>query len=209
MKKKLLISSVAVLLTSAIFQVQAEEPKPQTANTTNAPMTPGNCMGMMNGQNRMGMMNGQNRMGMMNGQNHMGMMNGQNHMGMMNGGCMNMSMQRHRYVMQNGIDGSYQNKVNPYQSNSVDILQNGKALYEKNCASCHGTGGMGDGPAGVNLTPKPANIAAFSKMPMASDAYLNWSISEGGAPIQSPMPAFKSQLSEKQIWEIITYLRRL
>ena len=200
MKKQLLISAAAILLSTVNFQVQAQDPQSQATNTTNAPMAQDGCMGMMNGQNRMGMMNGQNRMGMMNGQNRMGMMND---------GCMNMSMQRHRYVMQNGIDSSYQNKVNPYQSNSVDILQNGKALYEKNCAACHGTSGIGDGPAGVNLTPKPANIAAFSKMPMASDAYLHWTISEGGAPIQSPMPAFKSQLSEKQIWEIITYLRRL
>ena len=200
MKKQLLITAAAILLSTVNFQVQAQDPQSQATNTTNAPMAQDGCMGMMNGQNRMGMMNGQNRMGMMNGQNRMGMMND---------GCMNMSMQRHRYVMQNGIDSSYQNKVNPYQSNSVDILQNGKALYEKNCAACHGTSGIGDGPAGVNLTPKPANIAAFSKMPMASDAYLHWTISEGGAPIQSPMPAFKSQLSEKQIWEIITYLRRL
>jgi len=64
-------------------------------------------------------------------------------------------------------------------------------------------------PAGANLTPRPANIAAFSKMPMASDAYLSWTISEGGTPISSPMPAFKSQLSEQDVWQIITYLRQL
>ncbi len=161
-------------------------------------------MGMM----RAGMMKG-NCKGMQNGQNRMGMMNRQNRMGMMKGGCMNMSRQRHQFVMQNGIDPDYQNKKNPYQSNSVAILKAGKILYETNCAICHGTTGVGDGPAGANLTPKPANIAAFAKMPMATDSYLNWTISEGGAPIKSPMPAFKSQLSEKEIWKIITYLRRL
>jgi len=164
---------------------------------------------MQNNSNQMSMMNGQNRMGMMKNHNCMEMMNGQNRMGMMNGGCMNMSMQRHRFVMQNGIPPSYKNKVNSFQSNTADALNTGKKLYLANCASCHGQSGVGDGPAGVNLTPRPANIAAFSKMPMASDAYLNWTISEGGAPISSPMPAFKNQLNEQEIWQIITYLRKI
>ncbi len=176
-------------------------------------MMNGNGMNMQNGQNRMGMRRGGmmkgDCMGMQNGQKSMAMMNGQKRMGMMNGGCMNMSMQRHQFVMQNGFDPSYQNKTNPFQSNSADILKSGKTLYDKNCAVCHGATGIGDGPASVGLTPKPANIAAFSKMPMASDGYLNWTISEGGAPLKSPMPAFKSQLSEQEIWQIISYLRTL
>ena len=80
-------------------------------------------------------------------------------------------------------------------------------LYAKNCSSCHGLSGNGDGPAGKNLNPRPANIANFSKMPMATDGYLFWTISEGGIPIQTAMPAFRSSLKEEEIWKIIIYLR--
>ncbi|WP_425511160.1 c-type cytochrome [sulfur-oxidizing endosymbiont of Gigantopelta aegis] len=44
---------------------------------------------------------------------------------------------------------------------------------------------------------------------MGIPQYLNWTISEGGSPINSPMPAFKNQLNEQQIWQIISYLRTL
>lgn len=128
--------------------------------------------------------------------------------GMMGRCMMKMSMIRHRYVMRNGIDGKYVGKTNPLTGTSIDI-EHGSELYAQNCASCHGAGGLGDGEAGKTLSPRPANIASFSKMPMASDAYLYWTISEGGIPVKSAMPPMKSALSEQEIWQIITYLRQL
>ena len=121
---------------------------------------------------------------------------------------MNMSMIRHQYVMRNGIDDEYAGKTNPLAGTSTDI-EHGSELYAQNCASCHGAGGLGDGEAGKTLSPRPANIASFSKMPMASDAYLYWTISEGGIPVKSAMPPLKSALSEQEIWKIIAYLRQL
>lgn len=136
-----------------------------------------------------------------NGFSEMGMMEGKGMMGMMN-----MSMIRHHYVMRNGIGSEYSSKENSLAVNK-DNLQAGKMLYAKNCSSCHGLSGNGDGPAGKNLNPRPANIANFSKMPMATDGYLFWTISEGGIPIQTAMPAFRSSLKEEEIWKIIIYLR--
>lgn len=69
--------------------------------------------------------------------------------------------------------------------------------------------GLGDGPDGKNLFPRPANIAAASKMPMASDGYLLWAISEGGVPLGSAMPPFKDALKEEDIWKVILYIRGL
>jgi len=34
----------------------------------------------------------------------------------------------------------------------------GKILYERYCASCHGTEGKGDGPAAETLQPKPPDL---------------------------------------------------
>lgn len=145
----------------------------------------------------------QAQMGMMG---NSGMMRGN---GMMRGqGMMNMPMIRHRYVMMNGIGKVYASKTNPL-SPTPSHITSGEALYTGNCATCHGPSGRGDGEAGKALNPRPANIAAFSKMPMASDGYLYWTIAEGGAPLGTAMPVFKAVLSEEQIWEIILYLRRL
>jgi cytochrome c len=133
-------------------------------------------------------------------------------MGMMNGNgmkcMMNMSMDRHHYVMKNGLGPEYSSRKNPLVAKN-DILHTGKTLYEENCSSCHGKSGSGDGPAGANLNPRPTNIAGFSKMPMATDEYLFWTISEGGIPIQTAMPAFKSSLTEEEIWNIVIYLHNM
>lgn len=128
-------------------------------------------------------------------------------MGMMQGGgMMNMSTERHRFVMQNGVDPSYASRVNPLKHTAKNV-GDGKRLYEQNCALCHGQTGTGNGEAGKNLDPPPANIAAFSKRPMATDGYLYWSIAEGGVPFGTGMPPFKGNLKADEIWKIVMYLR--
>jgi len=39
-----------------------------------------------------------------------------------------------------------------------ELIAKGKSLFAVNCASCHGVGGFGDGPAAVALNPKPRNF---------------------------------------------------
>lgn len=41
---------------------------------------------------------------------------------------------------------------------SADLIENGKTLYNTNCASCHGNEGRGDGVAAVALNPPPRNF---------------------------------------------------
>jgi len=38
------------------------------------------------------------------------------------------------------------------------LVAKGKSLFAVNCASCHGTGGAGNGPAAAALNPKPRNF---------------------------------------------------
>lgn len=118
------------------------------------------------------------------------------------------SILRHQYVMRYGIDPKYAYKVNPLRPSSENIAE-GRKLYEADCATCHGPSGLGDGPAAMGLNPPPANLVATARMPMTSDAYLYWTIAEGGVPLHTAMPPFKAVLKDEEIWKIILYLRRL
>ncbi len=124
-------------------------------------------------------------------------------MGMMGG-----SPLRRRFVMQYGIDPKYAGFANPLPSTRANVAA-GRQLYEKNCAACHGAHGLGDGPAAKALNPPPASLAGIGRMPMTSDAYLYWTIAEGGAPVGSAMPPFKAALGKDEIWKIVLFLRAL
>jgi mono/diheme cytochrome c family protein len=53
---------------------------------------------------------------------------------------------------------------------TAEVIDEGLRLYAGNCASCHGTKGMGDGDAGKALNPSPALLAYMIQMPMSVDA---------------------------------------
>jgi mono/diheme cytochrome c family protein len=103
------------------------------------------------------------------------------------------------------IPETYAGLTNPVAADEAS-LERGKTLYTTNCASCHGDGGMGDGPAGAALDPAPAPVAHSSQM-MADD-YLFWRISEGGAEFGTTMPGWKA-LPEQDRWDMINYMRAL
>jgi mono/diheme cytochrome c family protein len=103
------------------------------------------------------------------------------------------------------IPAEYAGLTNPVPADEAS-LERGAALYVTNCASCHGDGGMGDGPAGAALEPAAAPIAHTSQM--MSDDYLFWRISEGGIPFGTSMPAWKA-LDEEPRWDMVNYMRAL
>ena len=102
----------------------------------------------------------------------------------------------------------FRGMTNPMQG-SAESAAKGKAIFEADCASCHGQEARGDGLAGASLDPKPTDLASVQNG--LSDGYLYWRISEGGAfaPFSSSMPAWRGLLSEDHIWKVITYLRSL
>ena len=117
------------------------------------------------------------------------------------------SMIRHHYVMREGLPITYQELSNPITA-SESVLANGHRIYTANCSTCHGETGIGDGQAGAALDPSPSNIRRLPRMPtMSSDAYLYWTVAEGGLPIQTGMPPFKQVLTSDEIWSVILYLR--
>ncbi len=126
------------------------------------------------------------------------------------GMMMDHSPNRHHSSMRaGGIPEPYNSMQNPIPATEKNT-QMGEKLFQTNCASCHGKQGTGDGPAGQALSPRPANLSRFLKMPMLSrDSYLMWTISDGGVKFKTAMPPFKTTLSEEERWKIIHFLRTL
>jgi copper transport protein len=91
------------------------------------------------------------------------------------------------------------NPVAPTQA-SVDA---GRALYEQNCAQCHGADGHGDGPAAAQLNPAPADFRLH--IPYHDDPQF-YNFIANGYP-QSAMPKFGSAFKPEDIWNLVNFLR--
>ncbi|MBK5196730.1 MAG: cytochrome c [Methyloceanibacter sp.] len=83
----------------------------------------------------------------------------------------------------------------------------GGPIYASHCAKCHGATGLGNGALAHALSPSPALLASMIQQPIAIDQYLLWTISEGGKPFGTAMPAFKTELTQDEIWQVVAYLR--
>lgn len=104
------------------------------------------------------------------------------------------------------IPAEYAGLSNPVPAGE-ESYDRAAAIYASQCASCHGDGGMGDGPAGSALDPAPAPIAHTSQM-MGVD-YLFWRISEGGTTFTTSMPGWKDSLDETTRWDLVNYIQAL
>jgi len=85
------------------------------------------------------------------------------------------------------------------QSASTD---EGKKLFEKNCASCHGPDGSGDTTVGKAVGAKDLRSAEAKKL---TDAEIRTQIEQG----KNNMPPFGGSLSKVQIDSLIPYVREL
>jgi high-affinity iron transporter len=80
----------------------------------------------------------------------------------------------------------------------------GAPLYAQHCSVCHGDSGAGDGPAGVGLTPPPANLRDNARLDHLS-LYAIYNTLNLGVE-GTDMPAFGDQLDDRQRWDLATYI---
>lgn len=101
------------------------------------------------------------------------------------------------------VPDTYKKLKNPVVSNDATIKE-GKEIYLKNCKSCHGLKGKGDGPKAENIDISCGDFttAAYSK---ETDGELFWKTTEG----RKPMPSFKVKLNDEERWKSILYTRTL
>lgn len=82
----------------------------------------------------------------------------------------------------------------------------GQDVYTTYCETCHGENGRGDGPTGLRLVPRPADLRVHMAPGVHTDGELYYWVSYGFPG--SAMPAWKQNgLTDEQIWSVINYAR--
>lgn len=90
----------------------------------------------------------------------------------------------------------------PLMADDINI-QTGKKLYSNLCSACHGKNA--EGGVNLNLDMKPVPPDLTKRLKGHSDGDFYWKIKTG----RGDMPPFKEELEQKEIWQIITYIRSL
>ncbi len=79
----------------------------------------------------------------------------------------------------------------------------GAAIYGKDCATCHGATGKGDGIVGRTLRPRPSNFTDLDYMRQQRPDWFYQAITKG--VLGSAMLAFDGALDERERWDVLFY----
>ena len=91
--------------------------------------------------------------------------------------------------------------INPYEANDENIAQ-GLLIYKKDCRSCHGKLGDGQGVEAEDLETVTSDFTNPSFVEQ-TDGSMFWKISEG----RDDMESFKARHNEEAIWLVILYIK--
>jgi len=87
-----------------------------------------------------------------------------------------------------------------------ELLNQGKKLYEQNCAPCHGAKGDGKGPAGLALKPPPRTF----NLPLSQWTYSKGDLKKVFEVITKGIPNTAmvkwDHLSEQERWALVYYV---
>jgi mono/diheme cytochrome c family protein len=85
----------------------------------------------------------------------------------------------------------------------------GKYLYTKYCAVCHGEEGKGDGFNAFNLDPKPRDFTDAKYMSGLSDEHIIQTVRDGGRSVNrsSLMPSWGGRIKKEEIRFVLSYIR--
>jgi len=99
------------------------------------------------------------------------------------------------------IDAKYKTMKNPVKADAASIAA-GTALYNKNCASCHGKTGLGDGVKARTLETFPGDFSkpAYQNLP---DGELFGKTKLG----RDEMPKYDGKIADEDIWHMVNYTR--
>jgi mono/diheme cytochrome c family protein len=92
---------------------------------------------------------------------------------------------------------------------SPAVLEQGKTLYQKNCAGCHGETGKGDGPGAGIFKPPPRDHTDRAYMSTLTDKQMADVIKMGGAMKGKPLMPSHPQFKDHELSALVMYIRSL
>ncbi len=85
-----------------------------------------------------------------------------------------------------------------------------QSVYRSQCAACHGRSGKGDGWTAWLFRLKMGDLTDAAYMRTLPDDYLFQIIKHGGASLGKPgMPSWGQELTDREIRELVVYIRSL
>ncbi len=103
------------------------------------------------------------------------------------------------------VPAKYKTMKNPTDLKDKEGANEGKALFVKQCTSCHGKKGLGDGSKAPELKGDLGDFSSPATQ-KETDGELFYKITEGRAD----MPSFKKKIPEDEDrWLVVNYLRTL
>jgi mono/diheme cytochrome c family protein len=91
-------------------------------------------------------------------------------------------------------------------SATAENIDNGKILFNKYCASCHGEDGKAKIQIAANMKVKPPDLTNKA-MKGITDGEIYWVVTNG--IIKSGMPALKTIANDQERWRMTLYVKRL
>ena len=85
-----------------------------------------------------------------------------------------------------------------------DSAKKGKRIFKTRCMICHGATGVGNGPGGKALNPKPQDLTS-PMVQKQTDGEIFWKVSNG----RNAMIKWGPILSESERWDVVNYVRTL
>jgi mono/diheme cytochrome c family protein len=85
-------------------------------------------------------------------------------------------------------------------------LEQGRAIYERHCADCHGPEGRGDGRLAISLSPRPGNLVSAQTSAKSDQELLK--IIAKGRP-RTAMGGWDDRLSQEDQVAVLAYIRSM
>ncbi len=103
------------------------------------------------------------------------------------------------------VPAKYKTMKNPTDAKDSENMAIGKSLYAKQCSSCHGKKGWGDGSKAAEMKGDLGDFSSNTTQ-KSTDGELFYKITTG----RDDMPAFNKKIaSEDDRWLVVNYMRTL
>jgi mono/diheme cytochrome c family protein len=99
------------------------------------------------------------------------------------------------------VPANFKSMANPVAKGDASNKA-GKTLYDKNCASCHGKAGLGDGVKARALKTFPGDFSLAEYQDQTDgDHFYKTKTGRG------EMPKYEGKMSDTDIWNVVNYMR--